>query len=122
MTSEIRFSRNWNNKLSCDYFTTYRLKSERFHIGETFRIMLGGKLLFYADVVEVQHTFLDHVSNMDTMLDAGMSAADFRQMLKTMYKSYNIDWGTRAISRILFKRLPNQRDMAKKQTSEAHSA
>lgn len=122
MTSEIRFSRNWNNKLSCGYFTTYRLKSERFHIGETFRIMLGNKLLFYADVVEVEDTFLHKVSDFDTLLDAGMSADNFRQMLKTMYKSYNIDWSSRAISRILFKRLPNQRDMAKKQTSEAHSA
>lgn len=122
MNSEIRFSRNWNNKLSCDYFTTYRLKSDKFHIGETFRIILGSKLLFYADVVEIEDTFLDKVPDMETMIDAGMSAADFRNMLMTMYKSYNIDWSRRAISRILFKRLPNQRDMAKKQTSEAHSA
>lgn len=120
MRAEIRFSQNFNNKLACEYFTTYRLKEDNYRIGETFSILLNNKLIYYADIIDIEHTFLDNVSDVDAMLDMGVTAAEFRRRFRVFYK--DIDFKTRAISKIVLKRLPNQRDMAKKQTSEAATA
>lgn len=42
----IKFSKNWNNKLECDIFTTIRKwtpeKREYYTIGETFDVILRG--------------------------------------------------------------------------------
>ena len=50
---KLKFSRNWNNKLSCDVFTTIRRHNNHVYEGMTVEIELNNRLLFYADVMGV---------------------------------------------------------------------
>ena len=116
MRNEIKFSQNWNNKLSAKRFTSIRPKDdEKYRVGETFAIVLNGKLLFYADIIAIEHKFLHQVDDFEAGVDTGYSAPEFIAIFTTMYKNYNIDWDKRMVSKILFKRLKNASDMAHKQ-------
>lgn len=106
MRNVLKFSQNWNNKLSCPYFTTMRLKDDnRFHIGETYDIVLKDQLLCHADIVDITHFFLKDINNFVAGLDTGYPAKQCQVMIATMYKNYNIDWDKRMLSLLLLKKL-----------------
>jgi len=114
MRNEINFNYNWNNKLAGKFFTTLRLKDEtRFHIGETYAIMLKGKHVFDADIADIRHFYLKDINNFVAGLDTGYDAVECRKIITTMYKKSNINWDTRLLSLILFKKLKNQPFQAK---------
>lgn len=83
----IDFSQNWNNKLSCNAFSTLRLQNNRKYIvGQTYEISLEGKFLGFAQLA-VKNSFLGkNISEFIARIDTGLSVTELKKILKNMYK------------------------------------
>ncbi len=105
----IRFSYNWNNKLSGKYFTTIRLKDvRRFRHGETYEIHLRkgkeSQFLSVASIVGIRHIKITEINEFIAGLDTGYSAEECKEIIKRMYQVKNIDWNTQLLSFILLRK------------------
>jgi hypothetical protein len=89
MSKWMYFTRNWNNKLHNEYFTSIRLKTvqnrDYYDAGSEFLISLDSHgPIFHAEIVKTQVLKLGQIGSL-TYLDAGMSPVDFIEMMKRMY-------------------------------------
>lgn len=109
---KLIFSYNWNNKLNCEVFTTIRLSSS-FKVGEKVEVILKGKLLGHAQIIDIRGFYLKNLSEWVAMIDTGYSADECRKILKTMYKNKNIDWDTQVIRVILIKKIESPLTLVK---------
>jgi uncharacterized protein YqfB (UPF0267 family) len=106
MHNIIRFSTNWNNKLSNKAFTTIRLYSpEHYREGETYMIELkngkeGHKFLCYARIQRIKNVKLEQINDYMSYLDTGYSAAECQNIIRKMYPGVK-DWDRQLISFIL---------------------
>lgn len=77
--NEINFSKNWNNKLDCDVFTTIRKwtrdKDEFYknRIDAKFRIILDGEFIGLARLRDRKAFRLDSLPRMLLKLDVGVA-------------------------------------------------
>jgi len=106
---KINFNTNLNNKLAGKYFTTIRLKNtHKFHYEETYKIYLKkgkeSKFLFLATLIDMREIKLNDINEFIAGLDTGYSSYECRNMIKTMYKKYDINWDVQLLSFILFKK------------------
>ena len=88
----IRFAKNWNNKLNCDYFTTIRLGTQEkysYYInndGKIFTVMLKNKFYCNAKLIDIISTDLESIFNQGlNWTDAGLSKEDFYKLMKRFY-------------------------------------
>jgi hypothetical protein len=84
----IDFYQNWNNKLSCDAFSTLRLHNKRKYVkGQRYEICLNGKRLGVAEL-HVKRTFVGtELNEFIARIDTGKSLKDLRALLGKMYKN-----------------------------------
>lgn len=87
----LKFSKNWNNKLECDYFTTIRLDAS-FQIGEEVQVLLKGEHFCFARIKLKKHIHIDKVNDWIGFLDAGHTGDYTASILKRMYNSRVADW------------------------------
>lgn len=99
----LKFSYNWNNKLDCKGFTTLRL-SNRFKPDQEYRIMLKGVRVCDARVVDVKRFLLHEINDWIAYIDTGYDANECKEIIKKMYKKYDINWRTKKLCWILFER------------------
>jgi hypothetical protein len=100
----LGFSKNWNNKLACPYFTTIRLHDpKRFYVGAEFDIVLQKKTLKGARIIDVRSFTIDRINDFISYLDSGLNAGDLTIMLQTMYKNYCVNWNNQLLDFILFE-------------------
>ena len=67
---QVNFMKNWNNKLSCDSFTTFRLHNPRkYAIGRCLSIMLNRRRLKDANVVKIKTMKLNQVNEFVARLE-----------------------------------------------------
>jgi hypothetical protein len=88
---KLSFSKNWNRKLYCDYFTTIRKvsdKNENFYTeGQEYEVYNGDfKTGITCVCTKVERTRLVYVSDALLSVDTGMDAEDSRKMFEKMYK------------------------------------
>lgn len=91
----IKFSKNWNNKLDCDYFTTIRLytKNKHQYYKEMFDglkevgILLNGKEKCIAKIVDIKVLFLIDIPSYLIITDTGLPILDFYVLMENMYKN-----------------------------------
>ena len=84
----INFTYNWNNKLDCKAFTTFRLRNPaKYKIGESYQILLKGKVVGTATIVQILPLTLDKVNEWIARLDTGYSLPEFKKLVETMYKN-----------------------------------
>lgn len=89
---QLAFAENWNNKLSCNSFTSFRLHNERkYFVGKKLSIMLKGKHLKDVIVIAVKTMKLVQVNEFIAQIDAGYSADEFVKVVEKMYKNKNVD-------------------------------
>lgn len=105
----VHFSYNWNNKLSCNYFTTIRRKNPiKYKIGEKYDITYGeGAKLhvkFRAEIVEIRNIRFKDINPFIAGLDTGYSLQETKNILHKMYK-LKMDFKEDFFSFILFKKL-----------------
>lgn len=97
------FSTNWNNKLSCEYFTTLRLYSKKFIVGNIYDIELQKKHLKFAECKAIKTLNIEQINDYIAGLDTGYDAEETKKLIKTMYKNLNLDWTTQRLVFVLFK-------------------
>lgn len=108
--AEIKFSYNWNNKLGCKAFTTIRLSSNKYEIGQDYDIFLKGIQMGTAKAVEIRQMKLKDINEYISRLDTGYSAEDCQKLLTDMYKNKNIDWEEQWLDFVLLVYIQVQRD------------
>jgi hypothetical protein len=82
---KLSFSRNWNNKLDADCFTTLRL-SGRFDIGDLVDIDLNGKPKGLAKVLDKKRlSNIEAINDWVAYLDTGSNAAKTKEIIKRMH-------------------------------------
>lgn len=91
MIDTIKFATNWNNKLNCTCFTTFRMATSKYQINKAYRIELKGKYLGTATVKGLRIMTLSRVNEFISFLDTAYEPGQFVNMVKTMYKNKNID-------------------------------
>ena len=84
---EISFVHNWNNKLSCEAFSTFRPDSNKYQIGKIYTITLKGKKLFKAQCIDLRTLTLDKVNEFTARIDTGYSLPEFITLMKRFYGS-----------------------------------
>lgn len=99
----LKFSTNWNNKLNCTCFSTIRKKSDKYKVGESFKIMVRndafGEILqdglMYCDfgnatILTVSEFCLVDLNNSTSYLDSGYSAAELKDFFQSelQYSKY----------------------------------
>lgn len=103
----IRFSHNWNNKLSCRCFTTIRLKSDKYQVGELYNISLKSGVVQnhgMARILEIRSIRSHQVNEFMARIDSGLPRNKLLDVLYTMYKEKSIDWDTQELYFILLEK------------------
>lgn len=100
----IKFSTNWNNKLSCDYFTTIRLASPKYQVDKIYIIELKGKALKWVRMIEGRIITMAQMNEWVTRLDTGYDCKKFYDLFNRMYP--NTDWTTQRLVLCLFETIP----------------
>lgn len=84
----LKFSRNWNNKLACDRFTTIRRKDMLLH--ETVEVLLEEEKIFTAQIIQKYKIKFSEINDFMASIDVGMSAPKLKEILKRLYSKDNI--------------------------------
>lgn len=86
----LKFQKNWNNKCSCDFFTTIRLKGPKYQVGKELemKIQKGGVFQSHGivRVAALRPIQLHQLNEYISRLDAGLSPDELKQELWHMYK------------------------------------
>lgn len=105
----LRFLKNWNNKLTGDYFTSIRLASEKYRRGNTLKLLLWDKGIYrtlgMVRVVEAKPLRLHQITPWISYLDAGMDVDKTKDMLYHMYKDRVGDVNDAEFSLVLFEKV-----------------
>ena len=85
MKKTINFFQNWNNKLSCDYFTTIRPDWDYYKKGEIYTIVLNKIFQYEGQILEIRRFYLKDLNQYMSFLDAGLSPELLRAQIVKMY-------------------------------------
>jgi len=99
----IKFSRNWNHKCNCEYFTTIRIASPIYKADVTYGIDIDGVYAYDVRIVDIKEMKLADLPPWTCLLDTGMTKPETIKMFKEMYP--DIDFETKTIYVILLKQL-----------------
>jgi len=89
---ELKFVKNWNNKLYCHKFTTIRMhtkeRAERYEaqIGTIFKIT-APDFKGVAKLVKIQTKLLWELTDAEMWYDAGYEREDFLKLMSNFYKN-----------------------------------
>jgi len=84
--NNLKFSYNWNGKLSTGAFTTLRLFNEKKYVtGFVYRVYLKDEFLGMAKLVGIRRTRLYMLNEFVARLDTGYSLAKCQQIIERMY-------------------------------------
>lgn len=84
---QINFSTNWNGKLNCKIFTTFRLWNERkYLIGRKYEITFKQIEPFNAEILDIRKLQLSQLNEWTAGLDSGYSLSEFKNLIQKMYK------------------------------------
>lgn len=106
----IRFSKNYNNKLHCNSFSTFRLfDATKYRTGYKYHIeyrSAAGMIEFDAELVAVKSLFLSEINNTDSYLDTGYNSEKTIELIKHNYSNINppINWGNQRLMRLILVR------------------
>lgn len=90
----IKFSHNWNGKLNCQCFTTFRRwNTELYEVDRVYEIELQGVLMGKARMIEATKMPLKLVDPYQAYLDTGYSLPEFIKIVEKMYPGYTGDFG-----------------------------
>lgn len=87
VTREVHFTKDWNNKLSCEYFTTIRKFPTSYVEGEYYKVYVNKVHSFNAKLMSVEIAVIAE-------LPAGLICVDTGYSLNESYKlfrSFGID-------------------------------
>ncbi len=93
--STLRFSKNWNNKLDCDCFTTIRQPNPYYKIGNVLYPVLelaNQKQIGYrsATIIYTKDYLLKDIPEHICQLDTGLPKHKFDQLMMNFYKNKTV--------------------------------
>lgn len=98
------FSKNWNGKLNCDYFTTIRLANRaKYYVGARGMVRLEGKPKGMATIIQCKQFLLNELNEFTSRIDTGLPASDCSAMLRIMYKNKPINWAVQPLVLVLLQ-------------------
>lgn len=103
------FSRNWNNKLDCDCFSTIRLRNDSANV--IHDIVLArlntkkDKRDYKCEVTYIHHFLLDNLTTAMANLDMALPKDKAKGVLFNMYKSRVPDFSKQQLSFIVLKKI-----------------
>lgn len=100
----IHFSNNWNGKLNCEFFTTIRLKKDKYVPGRRYEIYLRDTLAFEATIYDIKQIRLADITEYVARTDMGLTGYDCRQFFREQYADKNINWDTQILQYILLRK------------------
>jgi len=84
--NKIHFSKNWNNKLFSDLFTTIRKHNDYFKEGQDYMIFLDGKPVFSACLYNKFTATLSTIPSTIIMTDTGYTLDKSIEIFRRMHK------------------------------------
>lgn len=85
--NRLDFSYNWNNKLECKAFTTFRMANpHKYKIGLELEVYLKDKFVAVCKIIDMRVLRLDQVNEFVAYLDTGYSVDEFKNIVRRMYK------------------------------------
>ena len=98
----LKFSHNWNNKLSCKYFSTIRLFSQKFQVGSFYAMDYKGSRR-EVECVYKQPIKLKDIPDCIFFLDTGYDKDTSINIFRTMYKNSKINVDTATFCIYVFR-------------------
>lgn len=100
---KVVFSSNYNSKLDCAGWSTIRLRNDKkWHLNNDYAIILKEIPIYVAKLVSIKHFLLELLTPAMSYLDCGYSPKETQELIRTMYKKYNIDWSKQDLSFLVF--------------------
>lgn len=100
----LDFKTNWNNKLNCAAFTTFRIHNpDKYRVGAVLAVYLRDKFMFEAEVIDTRDMYLYQVSDFVAYIDTGYDVQQFKQIVRTIYKN-NVNPDAMLFQLVLLKR------------------
>ena len=92
----LNFSENWNHKLDCTAFTTIRIESAKYQIGQFKAIKLKGKLYksHLYQIKAIKRFKLSSINDYMAYVDTGYNAQTCRNIIEKMYNNKGVNWKT----------------------------
>ncbi len=111
--NNLKFSYNWNKKLFCNCFTTFRIYNRnKYQIGHIFNILLRVKKVYKkiceAELINIIVFKLDEIPEYFARIDTGYSKEDFITLVEKMYLKSDIDVHQSRFMFLLFKKIDIQ--------------
>lgn len=78
----VNFSTNWNKKLYGKYFTTIRKADYKIFKGDLCEIVLSGKPIMIAKVIESDVLYFHELGQVMVQCDTGLNYGDSLQLFK----------------------------------------
>ena len=101
----IKFSTNWNNKLSNSAFTTLRIENpNKYVVGADYEIQLNGKMLGIATLKQKRTISLDQLNPFICYIDTGYSVEECKNILRKMYPTVDFDFKKLDFCLLVFKK------------------
>ena len=99
----IEFSKNWNNKLLCNVFSTIRPSYKKYDIDEVFDIRIDKRFFCYAKVLDSKNiTIKEIILSGAHLVDTGLVGKDFFTLMSNMYSKKNWWKGEETEMKIIF--------------------
>lgn len=90
---DINFTTNWNNKLDCDCFSTFRMHNpKKYFVGAERNIKLKSKLLKRGKIMTVTTLNLGQVTEGMALIDTSYSLPEFKETVQKIYKNIVSDF------------------------------
>ena len=84
--NNLKFSFNWNGKLSCAAFTTIRLYNpKKYYQDNVYNVYLKDELVGTAQLIGIRRTQLSKLNEFVARLDTGYSLGQCRKVIGSMY-------------------------------------
>ena len=94
----IKFSYNWNDKLTNKAFTTIRLHNpHKYRKNGRYRIECIGQLKGIAELKDIRTFTLASLNDFIAYLDTGYNVSETKAILQQMYKNKVVNWDTQQL-------------------------
>lgn len=92
----LKFSQNWNNKLSCHCFTTIRKPAPKYDVGLSYPVYLQNKRLGTAELVYLKRFCIGSLTDGAALIDTGYTADEAYKILRNMHYTHFRQHGDKA--------------------------
>lgn len=107
LNEPLIFTTNWNHKLWCDVFSTFRHNSHKYDVGKLKSIIHrrsdGDHYVTDAEIIYNEPCRLDDLNPLFTYLDMGKPVEYYKEVIRKMYSPEKYDYSKPIFCKLLLK-------------------